>query len=133
MELPARIWGVIKDVCFNKASIPWVKQAPSITNSVGHYNLSESTLRDDRSADRINVMKKVYISATYNDLKDHREAVAHALRKMGYEFAAWRTTLQRMNAPTPDAQWTLRSAISNLFRRVCSRSSAEGGVNSFRT
>lgn len=30
-------------------------------------------------------MKKVYISATYNDLKEHRTAVAHALRKMGYE------------------------------------------------
>jgi hypothetical protein len=30
-------------------------------------------------------MKKVYISATYNDLKEHRAAVAHALRKMGYE------------------------------------------------
>jgi Domain of unknown function (DUF4062) len=30
-------------------------------------------------------MKKVYISATYNDLKDHREAVGHALRKMGYD------------------------------------------------
>jgi hypothetical protein len=30
-------------------------------------------------------MKKVYISATYNDLREHRAAVAHALRKMGYE------------------------------------------------
>lgn len=30
-------------------------------------------------------MKKVYISATYSDLREHREAVAHALRKMGYE------------------------------------------------
>ena len=30
-------------------------------------------------------MKKVYISATYNDLKEHRAAVAHALKKMGYE------------------------------------------------
>jgi hypothetical protein len=30
-------------------------------------------------------MKKVYISATYNDLKEHRAAVAHALRKMNYE------------------------------------------------
>jgi len=30
-------------------------------------------------------MKKVYISATYKDLKKHREAVADALRKMRYE------------------------------------------------
>ena len=30
-------------------------------------------------------MKKVYISSTYNDLKEYRAAVAHALRKMGYE------------------------------------------------
>jgi hypothetical protein len=30
-------------------------------------------------------MKKVYISATYMDLKDHRSAVAHALRKMNYD------------------------------------------------
>jgi hypothetical protein len=30
-------------------------------------------------------MKKVYISSTYIDLKDHRSAVAHALRKMGSE------------------------------------------------
>jgi Domain of unknown function (DUF4062) len=32
-----------------------------------------------------NTMKSVYISATYKDLRDHREAVTHALRKMGYE------------------------------------------------
>jgi hypothetical protein len=30
-------------------------------------------------------MKKVYISATYNDLKECREAVMQALQKMGYE------------------------------------------------
>lgn len=30
-------------------------------------------------------MKKVYVSATYNDLKEHRAAVTHALRKMDYE------------------------------------------------
>ena len=30
-------------------------------------------------------MKKVYVSATFNDLKDHRAAVAHALRKMNYD------------------------------------------------
>jgi hypothetical protein len=30
-------------------------------------------------------MKKVYISATYQDLKEHRSAVAHALRKMDYD------------------------------------------------
>jgi hypothetical protein len=30
-------------------------------------------------------MKKVYVSATYNDLKEHREAVTRALQKMGYE------------------------------------------------
>jgi len=29
-------------------------------------------------------MKKIYISATFNDLKEHRAAVALALRKMGY-------------------------------------------------
>jgi hypothetical protein len=29
-------------------------------------------------------MKKIYISSTYQDLKDHRAAVTHALRKMGY-------------------------------------------------
>lgn len=34
---------------------------------------------------RTKAMKKVYISATYNDLKEHREAVAQALRRMGYE------------------------------------------------
>jgi hypothetical protein len=30
-------------------------------------------------------MKKVYVSATYNDLKDHREAVTRALQRMGYD------------------------------------------------
>ncbi len=30
-------------------------------------------------------MKKVYVSSTFNDLKDHRAAVAHALRKMNYD------------------------------------------------
>ena len=29
--------------------------------------------------------KKVYISATYNDLKEHRQAVALALQKMNYD------------------------------------------------
>jgi len=30
-------------------------------------------------------MKKVYVSSTYNDLKEHRAAVEHALRKMNYQ------------------------------------------------
>src|ERR1700741_3314245 len=30
-------------------------------------------------------MKKIYISSTFNDLRDHREAVTHALRQMGYD------------------------------------------------
>ena len=30
-------------------------------------------------------MKKIYVSSTYNDLKEHRVAVEHALRKMNYQ------------------------------------------------
>ena len=30
-------------------------------------------------------MKKIYISSTFNDLRDHREAVTDALRQMGYD------------------------------------------------
>lgn len=30
-------------------------------------------------------MKKIYISSTYNDLKDYRAAVEHALRRMNYQ------------------------------------------------
>jgi hypothetical protein len=57
-------------------------------------------------------MKKLYISATYHDVTDHRDAVTHALGKMGTSFVAWKIMWERTSAPTYVALRTRLPAIS---------------------
>jgi Domain of unknown function (DUF4062) len=65
-------------------------------------------------------MKKIYISATFNDLEEHRAAVALALRKMGYlvrcmeEYAA---TDQRTDARCKEDVATCAFYVGILAQR----------------
>src|SRR5580704_2953587 len=66
--------------------------------------LTSSTGHTHRIIDPL-AMKKIYISATFKDLEEHRAAVALALRKMGYlvrcmeEYTATESSCSRGTVP----------------------------------
>ncbi|MER8777023.1 DUF4062 domain-containing protein [Mesorhizobium sp. M0977] len=55
---------------------------------------------------------RIYISATFSDLIEHRAAVALVLRQMGYTSSAWKSMSLRGHARLIDALLMLATPMS---------------------